>query len=79
MTAYDPSEWSDLKGEGLPERALETVLLLVGVLLVSVVGLIPSQSHTALGLELLAIALVVETAVARLPTIHAATVRAPRG
>jgi hypothetical protein len=106
VTAYDPSEWSDLfvatagasaalagllfvavsinierilKGEGLPERALETVLLLIGVLLVSVVGLIPNQSHTALGAELLAISLVVGTAVARLPTIHAAAVRAPRG
>ncbi len=34
-----------LKFSGLPERALETVLLLLGVLLVSVVGLIPGQSR----------------------------------
>ena len=36
---------------GLPERALETVLLLVGVLVVSIVGLIPGQSDGVLGLR----------------------------
>ena len=44
-----------LKYPGLPERALETLLFLVVVLLVSVVALIPGQSHVALGAELLAI------------------------
>jgi hypothetical protein len=44
-----------LKFPGLPERALETVLLL----LVSIVGLIPGQGHVALGTELLLVSLVV--------------------
>jgi hypothetical protein len=55
---------------GLPERALETVLLLVAALLVSVVGLIPGQSHVALGVELLLISLSIGIFIARLPTSH---------
>jgi len=46
-----------LKFEGLPQRALETVLLLLSVVVVSVVGLIPGQSTAALGAELLALGL----------------------
>jgi hypothetical protein len=46
-----------LKFEGLPERALETVLMLLSVVLVSIVGLIPGQSTTALGAEVLALGL----------------------
>jgi hypothetical protein len=42
-----------LKYEGLPERALQTVLLLLSVVLVSIIGLIPGQSRVALGAELL--------------------------
>lgn len=42
-----------LKFRGLPERALETVLMLLSVVLVSIIGLIPGQSHVALGAELL--------------------------
>ena len=42
-----------LKYEGLPERALETVLTLVAVVLVSIACLIPGQSVAALGIELL--------------------------
>jgi hypothetical protein len=42
-----------LRYEGLPERALATVLLLLSVVLVSIIGLIPGQSETALGAELL--------------------------
>lgn len=94
MTAYDPSDWSDLfvatAGAsaalaglvfvavsinldrilglpGLPERGLETVLLLSTVLVVSVVGLVPGQSHVALGLELLAVVLPIGAGIARLP------------
>lgn len=59
-----------LKFEGLPERALETLLFLVGVLLVSIVGLVPGQSHVALGLELLFVSLVTTAVILRLPTIH---------
>jgi hypothetical protein len=47
-----------LKLPGLPERALETVLLLLAVVLVSLLGLIPGQTSTALGIELLVVALV---------------------
>jgi modulator of FtsH protease len=46
-----------LEFRGLPERALETLLLLLSVLLVSIVGLIPGQGHVALGIELLVVAL----------------------
>jgi hypothetical protein len=56
-----------LQFAGLPERALETVLLLMTVLLVSLFGLIPGQSNGALGLELLGLGLVVGAGVARLP------------
>jgi len=38
-----------LKFEGLPERALQTVLLLLSVVLVSIIGLIPGQSRIARG------------------------------
>jgi modulator of FtsH protease len=59
-----------LKFEGLPERALETLLFLVSVLLISIVGLIPGQSHVALGLELLLVSLVTAVVILRLPTIR---------
>ncbi len=39
--------------EGVPERALATVLTLLMVVCVSIVALIPGQTHTALGGELL--------------------------
>ena len=55
-----------LKFDGLPERALQTVLLLLSVVLVSIIGLIPGQSHTALGAELLGEALVFGVALAML-------------
>jgi hypothetical protein len=60
-----------LKYEGLPERALETVLLLLGALVVSVVGLIPGQSRVALGAELLGVGLILAAAIARLPISQA--------
>jgi hypothetical protein len=53
---------------GLPERSLETLLFLVSVLLVSVVGLVPGQSHLALGLELLLVGLAIDAVVLRQPT-----------
>ena len=55
-----------LKLPGIPERALETVLLLLAVLLLSIVGLIPSQSNEALGIEVLALALVSSGVIGRL-------------
>jgi hypothetical protein len=59
-----------LKFEGLPERALETLLFLVLVLLASIVGLIPGQSNQALGLELLIVSLAVAIVIMRLPTLQ---------
>jgi hypothetical protein len=68
-----------LKYKGLPERALETVLLLLGVLLVSVVGLIPGQGESALGAELLGVSLILGAVIARLPTSYSADREEPRG
>ena len=105
MTAYDPSQWSDLfvatagasaalagllfvavsvnvdrilAVKGLPERGLETIVLLLGVLLVSIVGLIPGQDEVALGLELLLVGLALGAVVGRLPTVSQ-TVAVPSG
>lgn len=44
-----------LKYEGLPERGLETLGLLLTALVISIAGLLPGQGHVALGLELVAI------------------------
>ena len=44
--------------QGLPERALATVMLLLSVVLVSLIGLIPGQSRAALAGELLGVGLV---------------------
>lgn len=60
-----------LSFRGLPERALETLLFLVSVLLVSVVALIPGQDHVALGLELLVVTLAIDAVVLRQPAIQA--------
>ena len=46
-----------LRLQGLPDRALATVLLLLSVVLVSLTGLIPGQSRTALAGELLGVGL----------------------
>jgi hypothetical protein len=43
--------------EGLPERALATVMSLLSVVLVSLIALVPGQTHTALAAELLAVGL----------------------
>jgi hypothetical protein len=55
--------------KGLPERALETMMLLLGVLLVSIAGLVPAQSNVALGAELLVIASVMVAIATRLPVL----------
>ena len=56
-----------LKYEGLPERALETLLMLLVPLLASIAGLIPGQSNLALGLETLALGLTTGAIMLRLP------------
>ena len=45
-----------IAGPGLPDRALQTVLMLLIVVVVSIVALIPGQDHVALGIELLVVA-----------------------
>ena len=47
-----------LQGRGLPGRAGEAMVLLVAVLVVSMLGLVPGQSPTMLGTELLGTGLV---------------------
>jgi hypothetical protein len=59
-----------LKFPGLPDRALETLLFLVLVLVVSIVCLVPGQSRVALGLELLAVGLAIAVAIGRQPLIQ---------
>jgi modulator of FtsH protease len=49
---------------GLPERAMQTLLLLLGVVVVSIAGLIPGQSSVALGIELVVVSLLLATALA---------------
>lgn len=51
---------------GLPSRALATLILLLGATFVSIFGLAPGQSTTALGIELLALGSICLTAVSRL-------------
>jgi modulator of FtsH protease len=46
-----------LKFEGLPERALATVLMLLAVVLLSLAALIPDQSTHAVGAEVLGLGL----------------------
>jgi hypothetical protein len=46
-----------LENRILPGRALQTLLLLLSAVVVSLVGLVPGQSTTALGVELLIFAL----------------------
>jgi len=67
-----------LEFPGLPERALETILLLMAVLLVSIVGLVPGQSDAALGIELLAIGLVIGGSIVRLPVTRSDLADEPR-
>jgi hypothetical protein len=55
-----------LKYEGLPERALATMLLLLGVVIVSMIGLVPGQGPVALGAELVGIGLAGAAATNRL-------------
>jgi hypothetical protein len=42
-----------LEFPGLPERALQTLMLLLSAVVISLIGLVPGQGPTALGAELL--------------------------
>ncbi|MGH2937292.1 MAG: hypothetical protein ACRDPE_04135 [Solirubrobacterales bacterium] len=61
-----------VKYDGLPERGIEALAMLLVPLVVSIAGLMPGQGHVAFGIELLAIAaalagLMVRLPIARLP------------
>jgi hypothetical protein len=58
-----------LEYNGLPERALETLLLLLGVLIASIAGLMPGQSATAFGIENLVLGLVMLGIAVKLPIL----------
>jgi hypothetical protein len=56
-----------LKYEGLPERGIEALAMLLAPLVVSIAGLMPGQGHVALGIELLAIGAALVGVMVRLP------------
>ncbi|MBS1843480.1 MAG: hypothetical protein JST53_03590 [Actinobacteria bacterium] len=56
-----------IKYDGLPERGLETLAMLLTALVVCVAGLLPGQSHAGLGVELLVIAIALLAIMAKLP------------
>ena len=56
-----------IRYEGLPERGIESLAMLLVPLVVSIVGLMPGQGHVALGIELLAISAVLVAVMASLP------------
>ena len=62
-----------LSFKGLPERGLVTLLLLLGVLVVSLICLQPGQSRTSLGVSLLVEGIVITAVVARLTLAARAT------
>ncbi len=67
-----------LAGEGLPDRALLTVLTLLMVVCVAIVGLIPGQDHVALGAELLGLTAMFTYATVRLSRASLPTGDAPK-
>lgn len=56
-----------VKYEGLPERGIEALAMLLVPLVVSIAGLLPGQSHVALGIELVAISAALIAVLSRLP------------
>ncbi len=68
-----------LRETGLPDRALETVMMLLGALVVSIIGLIPGQSDGALGFEIFLAGLLLAWLVARLQLVYDPSVPVPRG
>jgi hypothetical protein len=59
-----------VKYDGLPERGIEALAMLLVPLVVSIASLLPGQDHVALGIELLAIAAILAGVMARLPIAH---------
>jgi hypothetical protein len=56
-----------VKYEGLPERGIEALTMLLVPLVISIAGLMPAQSHVAFGIELVAITAVLIGVMLRLP------------
>jgi uncharacterized membrane protein YiaA len=56
-----------VKYEGLPERGIEALAMLLVPLVVSIAGLMPAQSHVAFGIELVAITVVLVGVMRQLP------------
>jgi hypothetical protein len=67
-----------LRYEGLPERAIETLAMLMAVLIVSVFGLMPGQGHVAIGAEVLGVGLAVLGIVLALPHGYTGVDEEPR-
>jgi hypothetical protein len=67
-----------LAGPGLPERALQTLLMLLIVLVISIAVLIPGQDHVALGLELLFVAVCYSAGLFATSRVSLPTGRVPR-
>jgi hypothetical protein len=56
-----------LRYEGLPERGIEALAMLLVPLIVAIAALLPGQGHVALGIELLAISAALIGVMTRLP------------
>jgi hypothetical protein len=56
-----------VKYEGLPERGIEALTMLLVPLVISIAGLLPGQGHVAFGIELLVIAAILVGVLVSLP------------
>ena len=56
--------------EGLPERGIEALAMLLVPLIVSIAALLPGQSHVALGIELVAISAALAAVLVRVPITY---------
>ncbi len=59
-----------VKYDGLPERGIEALAMLLVPLVVSIAGLLPGQGHVAFGIELLAIGAALVAVLARVPIAY---------
>lgn len=67
-----------LSETGLPDRALETVMMLLGALVVSIIGLIPGQSDGAVGFEIFLAGMLLAWLVVRLRLVYNPDAPVPR-
>jgi modulator of FtsH protease len=59
-----------VKYDGLPERGIEALAMLLTPLVVSIAGLLPGQSHVAFGIELVAISAALAAVLVRVPIAY---------